>query len=49
MLPYLIPKYVVQYNLMVNINHVHDEDDEVLKRFDHEPKYKIIEMIELVE
>jgi hypothetical protein len=38
MFPYLIPKYVVRYNLRVDINHIHDEDDEVPKKFDHEPR-----------
>jgi hypothetical protein len=40
MFPYLIPKYVVQYNLKVNVNHIHDEDDEVPKKFDHESDKK---------
>ncbi len=43
MLPYLIPKYAVQYSLMVNINHIHDEDDEVPEKFDHEPNKKMLQ------
>jgi hypothetical protein len=38
MFPYLIQEYVVQYRLMVNIIHIHDEDNEVRKIFDHESK-----------
>jgi hypothetical protein len=36
MFPCLIQEYVVRYKLMVNKIHIHDEDNEVLKRFDHE-------------
>ncbi len=42
MFPYLIREYVVRYKLMVNKIRIHDEDNEVLKRFDHESLRKTI-------
>lgn len=32
----LAQEYVVRYKLMVNKIHIHDEDNEVLRRFVHE-------------
>jgi hypothetical protein len=38
MFPYLIQEFDVQDKLMVNKIHIHDEDNEVPRRFDHESK-----------
>ncbi len=40
MFPCLIQVYVVRYKLRVYKIHIHDEDNEVRKRFDHESKRK---------
>jgi hypothetical protein len=36
MFPCLIQEYVVRDKLMANKIHIHDEDNEVRRRFDHE-------------